>query len=73
MDFYTEPQSDLPVFAEVDVLVAGGGPAGIGAALRAARLGCKTMVIEMQDCLGGMATAGMMSHWGGNSSSKILQ
>lgn len=31
------------------------------------------MVIEMQDCLGGMATAGMMSHWGGNSSSKILQ
>ena len=73
MDFYTEPQSDLPVLAEVDVLVAGGGPAGIGAALRAARLGCKTMVIEMQDCLGGMATAGMMSHWGGNSSSKILQ
>ena len=73
MDFYTEPQSDLPVFAEVDVLVAGGGPAGIGAALRAARLGCKTMVIEMQDCLGGMATAGMMSHWGGDSSSKILQ
>ena len=30
-------------------------------------------MIEMQDCLGGMATAGMMSHWGGRSSSKILQ
>lgn len=73
MDFYTRPEEKLPVLAEVDVLVAGGGPAGIGAALRAAQLGCRTMVIEMQDCLGGMATAGMMSHWGGRSSSKILQ
>ena len=47
MDFYTRPEEKLPVLAEVDVLVAGGGPAGIGAALRAAQLGCRTMVIEI--------------------------
>lgn len=58
---------------EVDVLVCGGGPAGIGAAIRAAQNGAATMLIEAQDCLGGMATAGMMSHWGGRSSSKLLE
>lgn len=59
--------------AETDVLVCGGGPAGIGAAIRAARMGAKTMLVEMQNCLGGVATAGLMSHWGGRSSSKIMQ
>lgn len=59
--------------AEVDVLVCGGGPAGIGAAIRAAREGAKVMIAEMGGCLGGIATAGMMSHWGGTSSSKIMQ
>lgn len=59
--------------AEVDVLVCGGGPAGIGAAIRAAREGAKVMIVEMGGCLGGIATAGMMSHWGGTSSSKIMQ
>ncbi|MBR2024707.1 MAG: FAD-dependent oxidoreductase, partial [Clostridia bacterium] len=58
---------------DVDVLVCGGGPAGIGAAIRAAREGVSVMVVELQDCLGGIATAGMMSHWGGRSSSKIMQ
>ena len=65
--------NNLPCFGDVEVLVCGGGPAGIGAALRAARGGASTMVIEMGGCLGGVATAGMMSHWGGKSSSKILQ
>lgn len=64
--------SSLPMIADVDVLVCGGGPAGIGAALRAARCGASTMIIDMNGCLGGIATAGMMSHWGGRSSSKIL-
>ncbi len=58
---------------EADVLVCGGGPAGVGAALQSARMGAKTMLIEMQNCLGGVATAGMMSHWGGVSSSGIMQ
>lgn len=69
---YSEKTKELPIRHEVDVLVCGAGPAGIGAALRAARLGAKVMLIEAADCLGGIATAGMMSHWGGRSSSKIL-
>ena len=72
MKSYKEPAKELPVIADVDVLVCGGGPAGIGAALRAAREGANTMIVESQDCLGGVATAGMMSHWGGRSSSKIM-
>ena len=63
----------IPTIADVDVLVCGGGPAGVGAALCAAREGVSVMIIEMQDCLGGTATAGMMSHWVGRSSSKIMQ
>ena len=62
---FHEPPRELPVIAETEVLVCGAGPAGIGAALQAARNGAKTMLIEYQDCLGGVATAGMMSHWTG--------
>lgn len=72
MDYYMEDAQELPEIAQVDVLVAGGGPAGIGAAIRAGRLGAKTMIVEYFDCLGGMATSGMMSHWGGRSSSKVM-
>jgi len=64
---------NIPLINEVDVLVCGGGPAGIGAAVRAAREGVSVMVVESQGCLGGIATAGMMSNWGGRSSSKILK
>lgn len=71
-EFYIEQEKKLPVVAQTDVLVCGGGPAGVGAAICAGRLGVKTMVVEMQDCLGGVATAGMMSDWGGHSSSMIL-
>ena len=72
MENYIEEINKIPIIDEVDVLVCGGGPAGIGAAIRAARLGVSVMIIESQGCLGGIATAGMMSHWGGRSSSKIM-
>ncbi len=62
----------LRKIAETDVLICGGGPAGVGAALSAAREGASVMIVEMLGCLGGMATAGMMSHWVGDSSSKLL-
>ncbi len=71
-NFYHEPPRSVPVVADVDVLVAGGGPAGVGAALAAARTGAKTMVVERFNNLGGMATAGMMSHWSGARSLPLL-
>jgi NADPH-dependent 2,4-dienoyl-CoA reductase/sulfur reductase-like enzyme len=43
----------------VDVLVVGGGPAGVCAAISAARNGAKTMVVEQSGMLGGMATQGV--------------
>ena len=72
MKFYHENERDLLVSAETEVLVCGCGPAGVGAAIAAARLGARVTAIEMQSCLGGIATAGMMSHWGGRSSSFVL-
>jgi hypothetical protein len=46
------------VCGEYDVIVAGGGVAGVAAALAAARHGAKTMLLEKQVVLGGLATAG---------------
>ena len=48
----------LPVFDEVDILVVGAGPAGIGAAISAARSGAKTMLFDQNGYVGGQATAG---------------
>lgn len=61
-----EPQRALTIAAEADVLVAGGGPAGIGAALGAARSGARTLLVERNGFLGGTATAGMMAIWNAN-------
>ena len=45
---------------ETEVLVIGGGPAGFGAAVAAARNGAKTMLIEQNSVLGGMSTSGLI-------------
>ena len=47
---------DLPVLFEAEVVVAGGGPAGIAAALAAARLGKRVVLLEQTGSLGGMGT-----------------
>ncbi len=53
-----EPARTLPVVGRFDVLVAGGGPAGLGAALGAARAGARVALVERHGFLGGMMTAG---------------
>jgi hypothetical protein len=63
MKTIAEINRSIPVIDEVDVLVVGGGPAGVGAALSAARLGAKVLVIEQFNCLGGVATSGGHNHY----------
>jgi hypothetical protein len=54
-----EPAREVRVREEVDVLIAGGGLAGVSAAVAAARAGAKTLLIERNGFPGGVATAGM--------------
>ena len=56
-DYYEEPSRKLPV-RKFDVVVAGGGTAGIFAAMAAARLGASTMLIENKGYCGGIAVEG---------------
>ena len=53
-----EAARDIPVFAETDVLVVGGGPAGTAAAISAGRLGAEVMLVERYNHLGGLSTGG---------------
>jgi hypothetical protein len=66
-----EAARDIPVFAETDVLVVGGGPAGTAAAIAAGRSGADVMLVERYNHLGGLSTGGLviwidrMSDWTG--------
>ena len=61
MEFYQEPQKEIPVYGNYDVIVAGGGCAGFAAAVAAAREGAKTLIIEQFPFFGGTATASLMA------------
>jgi len=56
-----EKAREVPVKYDVDVLVVGGGFAGFGAALCAAKNGAKTMVVEQLSALGGLVTMGYVA------------
>ena len=56
-----EPEKKLEVYGEYDVLVCGGGVAGIAAALSAARRGAKVLLLEREFMLGGLATLGLVT------------
>ena len=56
-----EPNREVRVVDECDVVVVGGGPGGIGAAVSAARNGADTILIERYGYLGGMGTGGLVT------------
>ena len=60
---YIERNCRIPVTGTYDVIVAGGGIAGVAAALAAVRAGAKTLLLEKQTWLGGLATNGLVNFW----------
>ncbi len=65
MKYLIEPERKLEVSAETEVLVLGGGPSGITAAVASARSGAKTLLLERYGFLGGMGTAAMVTNFCG--------
>jgi glycine/D-amino acid oxidase-like deaminating enzyme len=61
----TEPSRQTPVMGEYEVVVLGGGPAGIAAAVAAARAGRSTLLVERYGFLGGMGTAAGVTNFCG--------
>lgn len=61
----TEPARTLPVYGEFDVVVIGGGPAGLAASVSAAQHGARTLLVERYGFLGGMGTAGGVTNFAG--------
>ena len=60
MSFIVEPERKIPVAADADVLVCGGGFAGVAAAVCAARNGARVLMVERYGFLGGLVTGGLV-------------
>ena len=61
MKTISEARRDTPVYGEFEVVVVGGGPAGIAAAVAAGRAGRSTLLVERYGFLGGAGTAAGLS------------
>ena len=59
-DIVKRPEAAVPVVADSDVVVVGGGPAGVSAAVSAARNGASVTLVERYPYLGGLASGGMV-------------
>lgn len=59
---FHEPARDLPLVQDADVIVCGAGPAGVTAAITAARAGARVRLFEWRGCLGGVWTAGLLGY-----------
>ncbi len=59
--FVTERSKDVPVAGDFDVIVCGGGPSGLIAAVAAARNGARTLLIERYGFIGGMSTSALVT------------
>ena len=62
MDFLAET-NQISIADKYDVIVVGGGIAGVGAALAARRNGCRVLIIEKSVMLGGLATLGFIAYY----------
>ncbi|WP_162462966.1 FAD-dependent oxidoreductase [Paenibacillus psychroresistens] len=58
-----EEAKEIPVFYEADICVLGGSCTGVFAAVRAARLGARVVLVEKQNSFGGVATSGLVNVW----------
>lgn len=63
MEYINFPQKKVPVIYDADICVIGGSCTGVFAAIRAARLGARVVIIEKQNMFGGTATAGLVNIW----------
>lgn len=60
---FAEPAHEIPLAQDADVIVCGAGPAGVTAAITAARAGAKVRLFEWRGCLGGIWTAGLLGYF----------
>ncbi len=61
--YIIEPQKKIPVAYHADLCVVGGSATGVFAAVRAARLGLRVLIVEKQNGFGGVAVGGLVNVW----------
>ena len=62
-DMIEIPARNVKVADSADICIVGGSCTGVFAAVRAARLGAKVILVEQQNRFGGVATCGLVGMW----------